>query len=264
MGDESLVVEEATGRKFALIGRVKFEHPLFAPFADPRFADFTKIHFWKHRRVKLPALDTTAVLASFDNGDPFLIEQTIGKGRLFVATSGWRPADSQLALSTKFVPLLGGLFPRAAGGMEKTQRHVFEKVELSTTGASGRRLVRRPDGAEQELAAETSSFESTDEPGIYNFVLGSEENRLAFNLAADESRTAPLAVEELEHRGARVGTQPTVEQLAERQRQARIVELENRQKMWRWLIVAVLAILLVETALAGRLAHRTLQPQVST
>jgi hypothetical protein len=264
MGGESLVVEEATGRKFALIGRVKFDHPLFAPFADPRFADFTKIHFWKHRRVKLPAQNTMAVLASFDNGDPFLIEQAIGKGRLFVATSGWRPADSQLALSTKFVPILGGMFPRAVGGMEKTQRHVFEKVELSIPGASGRRVVRRPDGGEQELAADSKSFESTDEPGIYYFVLGSEENHLAFNLAADESRTAPLAVEELEHRGARVGTQPTVEQLAERQRQARIVELENRQKMWRWLIVAVLAILLVETALAGRLAHRTLQPQVST
>jgi anti-sigma-K factor RskA len=40
--------------------------------------------------------------------------------------------------------------------------------------------------------------------------------------------------------------------------------LENRQKLWRWLIIAVMAILLIETALAGRLAHRTLQPQVST
>ena len=78
------------------------------------------------------------------------------------------------------------------------------------------------------------------------------------------SRTAPFAVEELENRGARIGTQPTVEQLAERERQARIFELENRQKLWRWLIVAVLGLLIAETALAGRLAHRTLQPQVST
>jgi anti-sigma-K factor RskA len=147
--------------------------------------------------------------------------------------------------------------------MEKTQRRVFETIELATAAGPDPRLVRRPDGAEHSLAAETKVFESTDMPGIYDFVIDGKENHLAFNLAADESRTAPLAVEELEHRGARVGTQPTVEQLAERQRQARIFELENRQKMWRWLIVAVLGVLLVETALAGRLAHRTSQPQVS-
>ncbi|HJS08034.1 MAG TPA: BatA domain-containing protein [Pirellulales bacterium] len=263
MNRESLAIEEAAGEKFALIGRVKFDHPLFAPFADPRFADFTKIHFWKHRRIELAAEDSAEVLASFDKGDPFLIQQSIGKGRLLIATSGWHPADSQLALSTKFVPLLGGMFPRAAGGMEKSQRHVFETVELAAADAAGPRLVRRPDGAEHALAADTKAFDSTDIPGIYDFVQAGEEHRLAFNLTADESRTAPLAAEELEHRGARVGTQPTVEQIAERQRQARIFELENRQKMWRWLIVAVLGVLLVETALAGRLAHRTLQPQVS-
>jgi hypothetical protein len=212
----------------------------------------------------LEANDTATVLASFDKGDPFLVEQSIGKGRLLVATSGWHPADSQMAVSTKFVPLVSGMFPRAAGGLEKTQRHVFDKIELSAATGTGPHQVRRPDGAEEKLAADTKFFDSTDEPGIYHFVLSGEENQLAFNLAADESRTAPLASEELEHRGARVGTQPTVEQIAERQRQARIFELENRQKMWRWLIVAVLAVLIVETALAGRLAHRTLQPQVST
>ena len=88
MNRQSLLVEEATGEKFALIGRVKFDHPLFAPFADPRFADFTKIHFWKHRRVKLEADDSTEVLASFDKGDPFLVQRSIGKGRLLIATSG--------------------------------------------------------------------------------------------------------------------------------------------------------------------------------
>jgi hypothetical protein len=38
--------------------------------------------------------------------------------------------------------------------------------------------------------------------------------------------------------------------------------LENRQKLWRWLIVGVLAVLVLETALAGRLAHRTMAQPV--
>ncbi len=269
MDDKAVQVEEAQSGDFALLSQIKFDHPLFRPFADPRFADFTKIHFWKHRRVQLSKGLNANVLAAFDNGDPFLLEQALGKGRLLVAASGWNPADSQLARSTKFVPLIAGMFPQDGAGIELAQRNVSEAVELPEASAANapdndQRVVRRPDGADHQIPADAKVFDAADEPGIYRLTLNGQETPLAFNLTAEESRTAPLAVEELEHRGAKVGTQPTAEQLAERQRQARIFELENRQKLWRWLIVAVLAILLIETALAGRLAHRTLEPQVST
>jgi hypothetical protein len=266
MDDDALKIEEADAKagSFALLSHIKFDHPLFLPFADPRFADFTKIHFWKHRRITTGEKSTAQVLAAFDNGDPFLLERTLGQGRLLVATSGWNPDDSQLAVSTKFVPLIAGMFPRDDGGIEQTQRRVFETVDLPPSPHDKSRVVVRPNGDRQPLAAEAKVYGLANEPGIYRLVQNGQEIPLAFNLAAEESATAPLALEELEHRGAKVGTQPTAEQLAERQRQARIFELENRQKLWRWLIVAVLAILLIETALAGRLAHRTLQPQVST
>jgi hypothetical protein len=255
-------VAEAAGRKFALIGRVQFDHPLFAPFAEPRFADFTKIHFWKHRRVKLDDDPSSRIIAWFDNGDPFLIQQTVGKGRVFVATCGWHPADSQLALSTKFVPLVAGLIPNTTTSIAHTQQTVFDTIDLPPAKDDGDRRVRRPDGSESPILAAATSYEAADEPGIYHFVLSGKDSPLAVNLAADESRTAPLPVEELEQRGARVGTQPSVEQIAERERQLRLTELESRQKLWRWLIVAVLAVLLIETALAGSLAHRTVNQQV--
>ena len=81
-------------------------HPLFAPFADSRFSDFTKIHFWNYRKMDFSALTNAQTLARFDNGDPAIVSIPAGKGRVFVFTSGWHPADSQLALSSKFVPLL--------------------------------------------------------------------------------------------------------------------------------------------------------------
>jgi hypothetical protein len=40
------------------------------------------------------------------------------------------------------------------------------------------------------------------------------------------------------------------------------VDVENRQKLWRWFIVGTLLVLLVETWLAGRTA-RQLTPQAS-
>jgi len=62
-----------SGAGYSMLGQIDFEHPLFAPFADPRFSDFTKIHFWKHRRIEAGHAPGARVVARFDNrrsGDP--------------------------------------------------------------------------------------------------------------------------------------------------------------------------------------------------
>jgi hypothetical protein len=260
-----LEVEEAPKRDFALLGRFDVDHPLFAPFGDARFGDFTRVHFWQHRRITPPATGGARVLASFDDGDPFLLEQSVGKGRLFVMTSGWHPADSQLALSTKFVPLVDGLLRRGGGATVGAQYAVHEPVALPPQTVPGaRRTVRTPDGRQAELPAAAHSFDAADRPGIYLLTLGDEQIPVAVNLPPDESRTAPVAVEELEQWGAKLGTRPVSDELATRQRQLQIIELENRQKLWRWLIVAVIGLLVAETALAGGLTRRASQPQVTT
>jgi len=94
------------GGDYALLGQIDFTHPLFAPFADPRFSDFSHIHFWKHRRVEFPATAKIRVLAKFDDGSPALAQIPVGQGNLLVLASGWNPADSQLAVSSKFPPLM--------------------------------------------------------------------------------------------------------------------------------------------------------------
>ena len=253
-------VEEGAPRDYSLISRVDTEHPLFAPFADARFGDFTKIHFWKHRKVTVPGSPGVRVLATFDGGDPFLIEQVIGQGKLLVATSGWHPADSQLALSTKFVPLLHGLVRRKDGALVESQYTVMEPIGLPPVvqGQGGRSVVR-PDGGKVEVLGSATTFDGADQPGNYRLVVGGQETPLAVNLPADESRTTPVAVEELERWGAKLGSKPASDEVATRERRLRQIELENRQKLWRWLIVAVLGLLAAETALAGVLSRRNLQ-----
>ena len=125
--DQHLVVhpEDNSARSggYAMLGQIDFTHPLFASFANPQYSDFTQIHFWRHRRVSLENSPTTRVVARFDDGDPALWEQRCGQGRLFVLASGWHPEDSQLALSSKFVPLLLG-FLDEAGRHSTGDRHL--------------------------------------------------------------------------------------------------------------------------------------------
>lgn len=251
---ETAVARDGGTDKYLLLGEIDFTHPLFVPFASPRYSDFTKIHFWKHRSVRLKAPSSTRVVARFDNGEPALLERSFGKGRVLALTSGWHPEDSQLALSSKFVPMIGALLELACGGGEIAESVVVgEPMMLSATRSEGGdRIVQTPDGREVRLEGNSSTFAETDRPGLYRAKLGSTESRFAVNLSSAESQTAPLNLEQLEQRGVRFGTDLTRTERIDRERQQRDTELENRQKVWRWLIVVALATLILETWWAGR------------
>ena len=250
---ERAEARESRSEKYLLLGEIDFTHPLFAPFAGPRYSDFTKIHFWKHRAVTLKSTATTRVVARFDNGDPALLERSVGQGRVLGLTSGWQPEDSQLALSSKFVPLVGALLDLACGGAEAAESvAVGQPAVLPSSKQSEAVVVQTPAGREVRLAAEVATFDETDQPGIYRVKVGSTETRFAVNLPAAESLTAPLDLEQLEQRGVRIGTEQTRAQRIDRVRQQRDTELESRQKVWRWLIVVALGLLILETWWAGR------------
>jgi hypothetical protein len=244
---------------YAMFTEIDFTHPLFAPFADARFNDFTKIRFWKSRKVTF-ATTNAHTLAKFDNGAPALAQINTGKGSLFVLGSGWNPGDSQFALSSKFVPLLFSLLE--ISGAIKAQSldfHVGDTVDVSALRATNALTIRKPDGTTASLAAGAKNFSETDLPGVYSAAGIEPSFRFAVNLAPEESKTAPLAIEQLEQLGVPVKAPPiaTPEQIARREAQLKATELESHQKLWRWLIVATLVVLIVETWVAARLSRKT-------
>jgi hypothetical protein len=242
---------------YLLLGELDFSHPLFVLFANPRYSDFTKIHFWRYRALELAEPAKTRVLARFDNRAPALVERTDGDGRMLLLASGWHPDDSQLALSSKFVPLVQTMLEQACGGpATAVSVVVHEPVALPLADTASAREVQKPDGTRVKLAADAATFADTDEPGLYQLQAGATVQQFAVNLLAAESNTAPLALEQLEQLGVRFGTELTRAERIDRQRQQRDTELESRQKVWRWLIIAALVIVILETLLAGRAARQ--------
>jgi hypothetical protein len=252
-GANGLTADEADGADYAMLGAIDFAHPLFAPFADPRYSDFTRVHFWKHRRVDAARLPDARVPARFDNGDAALIEVPRGKGRLLVLTAGWQPSDSQLALSSKFVPLLYSMLEQAGPrDTAPTAYRVGDAVGLPAPADGQGWMVRKPDGSEARLTAGATQFTETDLPGIYAVSAGESRWRFAVNLDAAESRTAPRQLDELERLGVplKPAPRPATPSLQPAQRRHQ-VELESRQKLWRWLILAAAGVMIVEIGLAG-------------
>ncbi len=257
LGAPGVRLDEARPTNYAMFADIDFQHPLFAPFADPRYSDFTKIHFWKFRRLDPTTVPGLRVVAKFDTGDPALVELPVGKGRVYLLASGWHPEDSQLAVSSKFVPLLWSLLEQAGGVSNLgTQFAVGDSVTLPPEIAAA--TIRLPGGANEPLAAGVASFAQTERPGIYELAGGVRAQRFAVNLDANESRTTPLGADELEQLGvpvARGKTDATAP--VENKTILQGLEAEGRQKLWRWFIAATLAVLLVESALAGWTARRS-------
>ena len=262
-GMPQIELSEASG-DYALLGEIDFTHPIFAPFADPRFSDFSRIHFWKHRRWTMPPNVQARVLAKFDDGAPALAQITIEKGSLLALFSGWTPADSQLALSSKFVPLMQTILDWS-GGAESVRTQFQTGEQIPAPVATGDALQwRKPDGKIVSVAAGTP-FTETDAPGIYSVMAGAELRHFALNLPLDESRTAPLSPDDFARLGVPLrGTSGlSAAKAPGAQRHLPPAELENRRKLWRWLILGLLAVALVEVVLGGWLAGRVNTLEVS-
>jgi hypothetical protein len=248
LGRDGLTLTEAKPTNYAMLAEIDFKHPLFAPFADPRFSDFTKIHVWRYRRLDATGIAEARVLAKFDSGDPAIVEVPAGKGRVVFLATGWQPEDSQFSVSSKFVPLLWSLLE--LGG--------------SSAGAPSQWFVGDSAPLPAEATEKTVSF---SEPGIREVKVGERTVRFAVNLDTNESRTAPLSADELEKLGVPV-TAPVAPEKASKEDKVQLagIEAENRQKLWRWLIAATLAVLVIESALAGWAARKQslIKPEEAT
>ena len=256
-GDAGLKVTEAT--KDALLQDLDFSHPLLQAFAESGVRDFTKIRYWKHRVLEgIGKMEQATVIARFDDGSPAWMEWPLAKGKVLAMTAGWQPSDSQLAVSSKFVPLLYSLVDWSQGRAGSAQSLVVGEPIVAQAAWEGTVSVKRPDGKTDSWNVDqTSQYERTDTPGIYVLGIGSETRSVAVNLWPNEGRLAPLDLQRLSETGvklaqaAKAGT-ATGEEAAKAERRMEDSEHEQRQKGWKFLLLAALVVLLLETWLAGR------------
>ena len=258
-GGEQMMVTEASLRQYAMLESIDFKHPLFADLADSKFNDFSKIRFWKHRKLDGSAIANWRVLAKFDDGAPALITKQLGSGSVWILLSGWQPRESQLALSTKFVPLIAGLFrlaspPRSPSGTY----HVGDKLSLDVGESIFDPAGKLLDSIESPGVMETPvrQIELT-EPGIYRRLdQDGLESRMAVNLDESESNTRSGGLERLERMGVAMAGEPVANKQAkeDKRRQLRAVELESQQGWWRWVVVGVLGVVGLESLMCIRRA----------
>jgi hypothetical protein len=263
-GINGLTCTEAAGG-YGMLGEIHFEHALFKPFAESGVRDFSKIRFWKHRIVKTPDPGAVRELALFDDRSPAILECATGAGRMVVLTSGWIPSESQLAVSSKFVPLIYSLLEYADLVSSKMAAlAVGDAIPLEPSERVAALPVLRPGGKRDTWnAIERPAFTETSEPGIYILGEGGKARHVAVNLPAAEGRIAPMKLSRLRDAGVRLaeGTSGTA---AGRVPDSVIAvedsRLEQRQKLWKIIAATALVVLLLETLVAGLRRRAAAEP----
>lgn len=280
----NLQVQEADVDEYAMFSSIDFDHPLFSAFADGRFSDFSSIRFWKHRNLQFSEEDRKdgdwSIVARFDTGLPAIVDiKAEESGRIFLFATGWQPVDSQLALSTRFPPLLTRVLSLASPAQKdqivQTVGDVIRPGEMLATtdwtinfpddvSRTASDFVKEKDSPEADPSTVTVTL---DQPGRYSISGETDEGEqvqvaLIAGLAASESRTEPLPVGQLQVLG--IGVESSDAFVSEEENseddaadgQLSASELEEQQKWWRWLLLAGLGCLLLESLWASAIEKR--------
>jgi hypothetical protein len=224
--DDSVKITEGTQSNYQLLENIDMSHPVFAAFADPKFNDFTKIRFWHHRSIQGIQDESWKVLARFDNQAPALLERSLGKGSVTVLAAGWQPTESQLALSSKFVPILSSMFEQASPLRPLPQFFCGDAIPGVPAGRF-------------------------DSPGI--FPDREADEFFAVNIPRSESLTDPIDLEEFARFGISLDRKlPTDLAREESSRKHQLAEqLEANQRGWWWILLAVILIAGLESIFAA-------------
>jgi hypothetical protein len=246
---------------YAMLGNIDFSHPAFAPFSGPRFNDFTQVRFWEFLKPTLS--DNVQVLARFDDDSPAVWYQlTHDNSDIYVFGFGWQPSKSQLALSSKFLPLMMRMIELATKTEPVAPNNVVGDSIAVPTGYD--RFVS-PNGDVEFI--DDVALVSPNTPGIYSFANSSDsekpELQIAVNIDPSESQTDTMPVDQISALGVNVGTHSTTEEEVEQQRQLLDFELENRQKLWKWLVLGAIGLIIAESYVAGRTDRSNRRQEIS-
>jgi Aerotolerance regulator N-terminal/von Willebrand factor type A domain len=264
-------VDRGLGRTGS-VGYLDFSHPVFELFRAPRSGNFADTRVFRYRGLDVK--DPARVLARFDDGAVALAETGAGRGRILVWTTTLDNLWSDLVLKPVFLPFLHRVVtylsqyqepqPWLTVGQVFTEKNAGPaRVALSP---SGQRLPVRGSGGASGAApgrvatgVGAEGLLELDEQGFYEVRDaggGGRVETVAVNVDTAESDLAPLDPQELVAAvtGQALGSDPNV---TDPNMELRPADIERRQAIWWYLLLAGVLLLAGETLLSNRLSRAT-------
>lgn len=235
----------------AIVGDVDIRHPVFSVFSASGTGDLSRARF--RRYVTVVPDSASVVVASYDTGDPFLVERLLGDGKVLVMTSSFNTEWSDFPVNDVFLPFVYQLVKYALSSAD-TGRMYTVGDQVPFYGAAGDEWeVRTPDGRIIRVTVDAEGagwFRDTDSLGNYQAAHGSDQRFFSVNVDTGESDLA--AKDEAEVYAAVTGRGDRTEAGTATAGMADSVDDENHQKVWRYVLLVIIGLFMLETYLANR------------
>ncbi len=264
--------EEDVDKPGMSIAGTRFDHPALELFNDPRHGRLSDIHInsWyrldvAEKRGRLfdsedllnpregkPDRGEATVLARLENGDPFLVENTYGKGQVMQCATSCDDSWSNLPVRPLYLPLMQRLVTYLAIAYEPPRNlSVGQTIVANLPSDADSITVLRPDGEQVEWDdkknGDALEYSDTDVEGLYTIRVSSREPELyAVTADRDESDLTVLDPDQLESLAKQF--EATVARSADE-----FVEQDSRRRyrreIWRPIFWAMLALVIAEILL---------------
>ena len=242
-----------------------FSNALFEPFrAATGRADFSSVTATRYRL--LTPSESAQVIARFDDGAPLLVERTLGAGRIMVWASSLDSRWTNFPFHPLWVPLLHQIARRSMAGRESPAWLVApHTLDLSREPGA---VVESPSG--QRFRGDAAERPSIDlrERGFYEVRATATATAIgagrpiAVNVDLAESDPSHFDPNELvaalTARAPRGGTAAPATALP-----GTAQDLERRQSIWWYLLVAASLVLAAETMFANRISRPAVERRAS-
>ena len=253
------------------LGFIDYSHPVFELFGGPRNGDLSPARFFRYRPIK-PG-ESATVLARFDDGNPALMERRKGEGRILFWASTIDNYWNDLALKPVYLPFVHRLTEHLAGYLPPApwysagqvlnlveQRSLLDAAGLVDTNL----LAVSPLGARVPVSdGEPSGFLALAEQCLYEIrnadTTEDSPLTLAVNVDLSESDLSTVDPEEFASSVmGRVAVEPSDEASGAR-REFSPEDLERRQGLWWYLLIAASILFVSETVVSNRLSKIALE-----
>jgi Mg-chelatase subunit ChlD len=230
----------------ASLGDAETSHPALAVFQGSAIDGFASVRIRRHNVIEPSAAGT--VLLRYDDGAPALVAGALGAGHLMLVGIPLDGRRGDFPLQPAFLPFVRGVVGWAAGATGDPM--ALSSGEPWLAPATVRSPVVRGPGGDLTRPGDGSRFVSLRESGVHEVFDGGTGGLpaalLAVNAPASESDLNPMPADELL---LGVGEVPVAAAVTTPEAS---VASERRQQGWRWVLMALLVILIVEVVVASR------------
>ena len=195
------------------------------------------------------AREDADVLMQFDNTEPALVERDHGQGKVMLFASTLDLEWNNLALQGLYLPFVHETLRHLVQTDVRQRAYaVGDTINLDTQGAANTVTATDPAGTPIQLV-DNSVFTAAT-PGFVTATIDGNDTRYAVNFLPEESNLARVAPATLYDAVINPDTSPI--QSREVQTAQMIEELERPQRMWWYILILVMVLILAEATIANR------------